>query len=193
MGQLFLWIYRLDYIEALFLLFAGTGAFFFLQQRYGKAPWWKWLMAAGCLVWLAAVVFMTVAGRESTTREISLMPFASYLDAIRNGRIERYRSNFMNAVLFYPPGFLLWELLPKGWRHRRRILIIAGIFGLVSLLIEGLQFYGQLGLAETDDFIHNTLGAVLAAIVCRIRFKGSHHYDTDGTNLPGNSSGSPEA
>ena len=130
-------------------------------------------MASGLIIWLFAVVYITVAGRQPADHELSLLPFSSYVDYFRNHRVERLRSNFMNTMLFYPPVLLLWELLPRKWNTRHRVTAVLLGAATVSLAIECLQYFGGLGLAETDDIIHNTLGAALAAVLCRIRFRGS--------------------
>ena len=70
-----------------------------------------------------------------------------------------FRSCLMNAFLFYPAGLLLAGLLPQNGSYRRQMLCTVICFGLFSLSIELSQHFLQLGTAEIDDVLHNTLGA----------------------------------
>lgn len=100
-----------------------------------------------------------------------LMPFASYQAAFNGGNKEIYRTNFMNVVLFYPAGLLGLEALPKDWYKLLKVALITALFFLVSACIEYVQYRFGLGLAEMDDVIHNTLGALLGAMVCSMSIK----------------------
>ena len=84
---------------------------------------------------------------------------------------ELLRSNFMNVALFFPAGLAACELLPKGWRCRKKLFFIGVLFLFLSAGIEFCQFCFALGQAETDDVIHNVLGAITGALVCAIDFK----------------------
>ena len=90
-----------------------------------------------------------------------MIPFQSYRAFFAGENEELLRSNLMNVLLFFPAGLFAGTLLP-----RRRLLPILGIALAAALLsagIEVLQFRFALGFAETDDVIHNTLGALLGA------------------------------
>ena len=71
----------------------------------------------------------------------------------------------MNAVLFYPAGLLMISLLPEKWHSLLKLLIVLILFTGFSLSIEFVQYRYHLGLAQTDDVIHNALGAYLGAAV----------------------------
>lgn len=119
------------------------------------------------------ILFGTLGQRigAGSLSEPILTPFASYRAALRSGNRELYRTNFMNAVLFYPAGLLGCEVFPKGWKQSRKVILIPLLFTLVSIGIEYAQYRFGLGLAETDDVIHNTLGTVLGFITCYIPIK----------------------
>ena len=87
----------------------------------------------------------------------SLVPFASYATVLRGG-------NLMNVILFYPAGLLLVGFLGDRWKRYGKILLILVICCLLSLGIEHLQYHLGIGLAETDDVLHNSLGGVIGAI-----------------------------
>ena len=93
--------------------------------------------------------------------ELILTPFAA-LSAARQ-QPELYREMLMNVFLFFPLGLTLSNALPRRWNYRRRIgvTVLAGC--LLSAGIECAQYRFALGLAETDDVLCNTLGALLGA------------------------------
>jgi glycopeptide antibiotics resistance protein len=68
----------------------------------------------------------------------------------------------MNVLLFYPGGVLAGSL----WR-RWRVLPMAAVFLLLSVAIELCQYAFAIGTTETDDVIHNTLGAFLGLLATR--------------------------
>ncbi len=78
----------------------------------------------------------------------------------------------MNVILFYHAGLFTCELLPKSWSRAKRVILVAVLFALVSAGIEFCQYHFALGQAETDDVIHNTLGALISALVSTIPVNG---------------------
>lgn len=165
--KIFLWIYCLDFHEALLLLAVFTALFCGAQAKCGGRRFWKpavWVLLA---VWAAAVVTETILRRTPEAGlEPAWRPFQSYLDALQEGgQRELLRSNFMNAVLFYPAGLLAASLLPKRWNPAGKLAAVLTMFAAFSAGIEFVQYRFGLGLAQTDDVIHNALGAVLGAAV----------------------------
>lgn len=167
MYTLFRWFYCLPIWDAVLLILFVTAAFLFLRQVLGKAAYWKVSVILLFLVWIATILLGTLGQRSAgTLLEPVLMPFASYYAAHNGGSNEIYRTNFMNVVLFFPAGLLGYEVLPNLRRKCWRIILVTCLFALISIGIEYIQYCFGLGLAETDDIIHNTLGAFLGAIVC---------------------------
>lgn len=164
---IFLWIYRMDFYEALIVLAAFTGLFYAAGVIWGQKRIWKSAVILALFIWAASVVIQTIFQR---TPDASLQPvwqpFRSYVDALKeDGQKELLRSNFMNVVLFYPAGLLLVSLLPVKWHSWVRLLTVLLLFTGFSLSIEFAQYCYHLGLAQTDDVIHNALGACLGAAV----------------------------
>lgn len=176
MGSIFHWIYCLDIPDAITLTILATACFLFLERRLSGRRWWKWLLTAGLLLWLGAVLYLTLATRDADGSRLLLPPFHSYFQAFSEGKRELLRSNFMNALLFFPAGLLAWALLPKSLSFPKKIALVAAAALLLSLSIEAIQYFRMLGLAEADDVIHNTLGAALAAACC-IPYKRSDDHD----------------
>lgn len=142
-----------------------------LWRRAGRPRLWWWVCLLLFLFWLFAALYATIIDRSEGTGEMILTPFWSYWEAFRpGGNPEMLRANLMNVLLFLPGGLLLGELLPRRWSWQKALLAFAFSLSL-SVGIETAQALFELGLAETDDVIHNSLGGLLgslpAALPCR--------------------------
>lgn len=168
MRKLFLWFYCLPISDAVLLVVLATLIFLLLRKKFGNTPYWRVGISILLVCWVAVIFFGTLGQRTEggNLSEPILMPFASYYTALNGGSKELYRTNFMNAVLFYPAGLLGCEALPKRWSKVRKVVLLTGIFALLSIGIEYTQYRFGLGLAEVDDMIHNTLGTLLGALAC---------------------------
>lgn len=116
---------------------------------------------------IAAIIYCTIISRTPGTSGVYLTPFYSYIEARENS--ELYRVALMNILLFLPFGLSLANLMPKDFRHKMLFTIIAAMF--LSASIELIQYIFVLGRVETDDVIHNTVGAVLGAVPWLINTK----------------------
>lgn len=168
MRKIFHWFYCLPISDAVLLITLATVVFLLLRKECQKANWFKFGVPALFICWMAVVFFGTLgqrAGGKNLSEPI-LTPFYSYYIALNGGNPELYRTNFMNAVLFYPAGLLGCALLPSHWKTVRKVVLLASVFALLSIIIEYSQYRFGLGLAEADDVIHNTLGTLLGAVAC---------------------------
>ena len=101
---------------------------------------------------------ITLMGRTRMEQaHVAWRPFESYVFIF--GRRDMYRliENIVNVILFIPIGLLLplcFEYFHKIWRTVCFLLIII-------IIIEGIQFFGILGVFEIDDIIHNLIGGLL--------------------------------
>ena len=162
----FKWFYCLDIPVVIALAVAVTLVFLILKERFRESRFWT--PAACCLmaVWLIVVVYITVVRRESSAEQDSAwIPLYSYRLAFSGVNWELLRSNLMNVMLFYPAGLLAGSVLPNGKKRLAWILLAA--FCALSLCIELSQYFFHLGLAETDDVLHNTLGAFLGVMAAK--------------------------
>lgn len=173
MHKIFLWFYCLPMGDAVMLILLATGCFLLLREKLRDRAYWKVGIALLLSAWIAVILYGTLGQRTEggNLSEPILTPFASYYAALHGGPKELYRTNFMNAVLFYPAGLLSCELLPGRWHWLWRAVLAAAVFALVSAGIEYTQYRFGLGLAEVDDVIHNTLGTLLGAIACGVAIK----------------------
>jgi glycopeptide antibiotics resistance protein len=116
--------------------------------------------------YLFIVMCTTVFVREvSLDQKIELTPFWSYFAKPELENLYIFE-NILNVFLFLPIGFLLGNLkmTSRWWR----VLAISLLF---SVCIETLQYLLRRGLCETDDVIHNTLGAILGFLILKSLYK----------------------
>lgn len=161
----FWWIYQLDPGVLLLMAAVCTLVFLRLRQSWADRPLWRGGIAALLVLWSAAALWVTILNRSAEPVGALRLPLLhSYREVLAGGNPEILRSNFMNVLLFFPGGLLLGALLPHRWPRWARVLTAMLGFGTMSLAIERCQYLWLLGNAETDDILHNTLGAVLGAV-----------------------------
>lgn len=167
-GKLLRWFYCLPIPLALMLLLVFSLLFLYLRKRIGKKRFWLLGVLGFALLWLLFIASVTLTSRGLSEHPMApeLIPFHSYFLAFTGENRELLRSNFMNIALFYPAGLVVCELLPKKWRSGKKLFFLCALFLLLSAGIELCQFYYALGRAETDDVIHNVLGAMTGALIC---------------------------
>ena len=164
-GKFLHWLYCLDMPDMMWLLLGCSCVFCDLRKRLEHFREWKWLARGLLLICLAGALYTTLGNRGGTENlEINLVPFHSYREVMNGGNPEIYRSNFMNAVLFYPAGLLATVLLPEKWPGWCRCVLVVILFGAMSAGIEYAQYFWQLGRVEIDDVIHNTAGALAGSL-----------------------------
>ena len=168
MHTIFRWFYCLPVAESILLLILATEIYLFLLGIFENSRYWKRGICFLLFCWMAMVFFVTLGLRAEGENQAEpiLIPFYSYYTVFIGGNKELFRSNFMNAALFYPAGLLACGGLPAHWSKIRNIILISCLFAIVSIGIEYAQYHFGMGLAETDDVIHNTLGALTGTLVC---------------------------
>ena len=159
--------------EILMLFLILTVAFIAVKERLCNKTGWYIAIGMLFLLWLVAVIWNTIIGRKQITDfSVSyLIPFYSYYVVLTGGEQELLRSNLMNIILFYPAGLFGYGMLPKCWKRKWRIVVMTAFCALLSISIEVCQYYFALGRAETDDVLHNTLGAFIGVLVCSLQIR----------------------
>ena len=157
--ECYLWVYRLPVQDVPLCAVFAAMIFITLFRKYAGKRWLRPGIGGLLAGWFLVVLWTTVINREPGSYESSWIPLHSYWLLITVGKGELYRSCLMNVLLFYPAGLRLAGLLPQRLRDRRGMLCAVICFGLFSLSIELCQHFLQLGTAEIDDVLHNTLGA----------------------------------
>lgn len=107
---------------------------------------------------LLLILYATIFSRSTTTLDIELRPFYTFV--LAREQPELYRTLFMNALLFVPFGITMPYTLSSHYK-KRNILITVLSACIFSTMVEFLQYYFSLGRCETDDVIFNTLGAFI--------------------------------
>ena len=168
MKRIFLWFYCLPISGVIMLIAMTTGAFWYLRYKFSNTLRWKVGIPILFICSIGVILLGTLGQRVTDGNAAApiLIPFHSYYLALTSGNVELYRTNFMNAILFYPAGLLGCALLPQRWRKIHKVLLLTIPFALLSIWIEYTQYHHGLGLAETDDVIHNTLGTLLGVLAC---------------------------
>ena len=127
---------------------------------------WKrkvlWTMLA---VWVVALVYLMFIYRLPPKRgTMNLEFFHMFRSAVGyQGNVatnQSLRQIFFNILLFVPLGTILCALIGKRWTS-----ICIGIG--VSILTEWLQYLTNLGMADVDDVISNTLGLIAGVLLYR--------------------------
>lgn len=164
-GKLLHWLYCLDFDNAVVLLIGCSILFCLAQKHFARAWWWQFIVAFLLLAAYVGVIYTTLGARTSGENwKINLIPLHSYREVIQGGNIEILRSNFMNAVLFYPIGLLTTALLPEKWSEWIRCVLTILLCVVLSVGIEYVQYTYALGRCEIDDVIHNMLGALAGSL-----------------------------
>lgn len=163
--SLFTQFYCLPMWFILELFMVATGMFLWLKNAFQSHWLWKVLLFIVFIGFSSVILYLTVSTRESaSSSEVYILPFHSYREVLNGGNPEILRSNFMNVVLFYPSGLLMASLLPRKWPWWIRILLTFILFTGLSVGVEYVQYSQEMGRAEIDDVIHNSLGALLGSI-----------------------------
>lgn len=165
LGRILLWFYCLKIEAAILLMVVSSAIFCFGWSRLENRIFWR-RMVFGLLVMLAAAIIYTTVGNRSVSEDVvlKLTPFHSYREVWAGGNPEIYRSNFMNAALFYPAGLLLTSLLPNKWHGWGKCVLVVVLLMAMSVGIEYAQYRYGLGDCEVDDVIHNTAGALAGSV-----------------------------
>ena len=121
------------------------------------ATFYKYMRIIGAVlavISIGAILYITVFSRSESGAGADFIPFSSF-ERVKI-QPEMYRAMLMNVFLFVPLGLSLPFVFGGGTGKRILLTILVGL--LLSMTFEAIQFFGNLGMAETDDVISNTLG-----------------------------------
>lgn len=119
---------------------------------------------------LVYIVFFAPARRQITERYINIKPVRNTINGFL--KIDRYNNPdtyilyynlFGNIALFIPFPFVFISVFRRY--HPRSIMLSAF---LISLSIEILQYFFRVGVADIDDILLNTSGALIGFILHKI-------------------------
>ena len=159
-------LFSLQYIQWQWILaafFAGV-LIAILYKFIMKATIKQCAVLALLITYIGFIMSVTVFGRVSIEKQrYELMPFWSYYRLIIYQENGFLFENINNMLLFMPIGFFLTYLIPN---ESKKLVLLIVLACMVSISIELLQFVLQRGVLETDDVIHNVIGAALGYLVC---------------------------
>ena len=128
------------------------------------------------LLYLYCVFNITLIERTEGVRRHVLRPLWEISTMIRSGDYRYWSCQICgNLIMLFPLGFML----PMMFERFRNIKAAAAAGFVLSLFIEFSQYFTGRGLFESDDIIHNTLGACLGCIIYGIIFERLIDSDTD--------------
>lgn len=136
------------------------------QRKCGKKRIKETLLILVQMYFLYVLVRITLLGRAVVwPRKVWLIPLLSYYKYLSNWEVFLFRQDLQNVLLFCPFGFFLCALLEDftNSKRRRNTIIVSAL--VLSLLIEIIQYITMIGVFETDDILHNVLGAILGCLI----------------------------
>lgn len=155
---MFNYIYSRSLTAILLVIVVGTVLWGFLRNRLRR---WRTVNAVLCVLIVTIILYATVLIRTPGSYELILTPFSTF--AAARQQPELYREMLMNVFLFFPLGLMLSNSLPRKWHRWSRIALTTLIGCILSAGIEYAQYRYALGMAELDDVICNTLGALIGS------------------------------
>lgn len=149
------------------ILLAWFCVYFLIKLRDRKTEK-KAFFVLSATVYILVFLFITLLGRapcSETNVQLEFLWEYRQAFAIENMRLKVQSQLWVgmivnNILLFIPFGIFAAELL-KNFQIRKMFPTILTIGFLLSVLVEVVQLYFQIGLFETDDILNNSIGAVL--------------------------------
>lgn len=115
------------------------------------------------------ILAVTILSRDiGSGSELSLVPFSSWINYFKGNNEEFLRTNIFNMLLFMPFGASLYAVMYTKSSFRSSLIITIVAAMVLSVSVELGQWFLQCGEVETDDIIHNVLGAVIGALLAKL-------------------------
>ena len=153
-------IYSKPLLSIILAITIAVAVWGYLRTKVQLRRWMMSNLALSCVA-VIIILYATLLTRVPGSGGLILTPFAAL--AAARVQPELYREMLMNVFLFFPLGLTLSNALPRRWNRWLRIGVTTLAGCLLSAGIEYAQYRFALGLAETDDVLCNTLGALLGA------------------------------
>ena len=113
-------------------------------------------------LYLYCVFSITLIDRTAGMRRHIFRPMWELSSMLQSGNYTYWSGQIGgNLIMLLPLGFLL-PIISDRFRNIRTAAVTGFVF---SLFIEFSQYYTGRGLFESDDLIHNTLGACIGCIM----------------------------
>lgn len=154
-----------------FMLAAGTAIYQLWCAKRHEKPAKAALRDGIAEIYVLTVILMTCGTRLPDPHiSMELIPFGSYVRLLSGGGLREAFQIGANILLFVPLGILIPRITGERglWNTAKYAL-------LFSFAIEFTQLITRVGCFETDDVIHNVLGAVIGFGIYSLCKGGKHH------------------
>jgi glycopeptide antibiotics resistance protein len=110
---------------------------------------------------------------KKISRQIHIYPLWTFVEMIKTGKLMFLWLSIENIMMFIPLGFAI-ETGMSDYQSKKRKVIAVFCASLVSLCIEIIQYRFNVGNCDVEDWINNTLGALIG-VLCAEAIK-KHKY-----------------
>ena len=122
----------------------------------------KIICALSMLVYLYCVLNITLIDRTPGMRRHVFRPLWEVSTMLKSGNYTYWSGQIVgNLIMLLPFGFML-PVMSDRFKNIRTAAAAGLIF---SMFIEFTQYYTGRGLFESDDIMHNTIGACIGCII----------------------------
>ena len=167
--QILVNIYCLPIVVLVLLTAIIIAVSFVLWLHFIKDKNKSFVSLVALLISVFLILAITVLSRDfGTVRELSLTPFASWADYFKGSNAEFLRTNIFNMLLFMPFGASMYAVGYTKISPKTCLIITVAASLVLSVSVESAQFLLRCGETETDDVIHNVLGAVFGVLLARL-------------------------
>ena len=136
------------------------------------------ILFKGSITEVRTFIDLVLTNQSLPTRNHNGQIFESITFFIDNWEYSWARLNiYINILAFVPMGFLV-----SMNKKKEAVILYSFQWGFwISLLLEYLQFYYNIGEFDIDDILLNTFGAVFGAVVFLMTKKGYDFIQKNGT------------
>lgn len=167
--QILVDIYCLPIVVLVLLTVIIIAVFLMLWLRFIKDKNKSFVSLLALLMSIFFVLAVTILSRDfGSVSELSLVPFSSWRDYFNGSNAEFLRTNIFNILLFMPSGASMYAVGYTKISLKTCLIITVAASLVLSVSVESAQFLLRCGEAETDDVIHNVLGAALGVLLARL-------------------------
>lgn len=168
-NQTLITIYALPIILLILLTAVSIAAVLLLWMRFCRERDKTFVSVIMLLLSTFFVLAVTILSRDiGSGSELSLVPFSSWINYFKGNNEEFLRTNIFNMLLFMPFGASLYAVRYTRSSFKGLLMITSVSAILLSFSVELGQWFLQCGEVETDDVIHNVLGAVIGVLLAKL-------------------------
>jgi glycopeptide antibiotics resistance protein len=137
------------------------------MKKLVEKGWLKILMGLYTVTLIYVFFFARRRWREFPVRNYNIVPLRNKIIYLQNWsqhtapeKAELYKDVLGNIFIFIPFPFMLLFLL--GFKNYKKLLFLSFVS---SAGVELIQFITNIGVADIDDILFNTLGAAIGILI----------------------------